>query len=297
MARFVLNSCWESRVIKALPLTKPPCRDDPSPRPPRSRKQVNAVTTIAIPKIVQRVRPPAFPAETPDFFSMIDQQARMVVNLARTASEVLQGKESAHSLRLLDLEQRREELQRRNRAAVDSMLELRSGIEEIHWTMETLDRAAAGLFRTARSFHQLLSGPDEVAGQMLGVIQKAAESLQHGYARLANGSPAAECDADEAMASRHVLGRYRAQTLWGRGGSIPGVVSGSAVGACGREISRPYVLAERTLRQPERHRAGTFGRRGHPKRVDKAPYCRPARPECQNWHVLAGLATVGDQLK
>ena len=208
-------------MLKALPLTKPPCRDDPSPRPPRSRKQVNAVTTIAIPKIVQRVRPPAFPAETPDFFSMIDQQARMVVNLARTASEVLQGKESAHSLRLLDLEQRREELQRRNRAAVDSMLELRSGIEEIHWTMETLDRAAAGLFRTARSFHQLLSGPDEVAGQMLGVIQKAAESLQHGYARLANGSPAAECDADEAMASRHVLGRYRAQTLWWRADQSP----------------------------------------------------------------------------
>jgi hypothetical protein len=182
---------------------------------------VNAVTTIAIPQFVQRVRPPAFPAETPDFFSMIDQQARMVVNLARTASEVLQGKESAHSLRLLDLEQRREELQRRNRAAVDSMLELRSGIEEIHWTMETLDRAAAGLFRTARSFHQLLSGPDEVAGQMLGVIQKAAESLQHGYARLANGSPAAECDADEAMASRHVLGRYRAQTLWGSADQSP----------------------------------------------------------------------------
>jgi hypothetical protein len=259
---------------------------------------VNAVTTIAIPQFVQRVRPPAFSAEPPDFFSMIDQQARMVVNLARTASEVLQGKESAHSLRLLDLEQRREELQRRNRAAVDSMLELCPGVEEIHWTMETLDRAAAGLFRAARSFHQLLSGPDEVAGQMLGVIQKAAESLQHGYARLANGSPVAECDADAAMASRHVLGRYRAQTLWGKCRSIVCVVSGSVVGACGREIPWPYVLlAVRTLREPERHRAGTFGRRGHPQRVDKAAYCRPARPECENWHVLAGLATVGDQLK
>jgi hypothetical protein len=182
---------------------------------------VNAVTTIAISQFVQRVRPPAFPAETPDFFSMIDQQARMVVNLATTASEVLQGKESAHSLRLLDLEQRREELQRRNRAAVDSMLGRRSGVEEIYWTMETLDRASAGLFRTARSFHQLLPGPDEIAGQMLGVIQKAAESLQHGYARLANGSPAAEFDADAAMESRHLLGHYRALTLWGAADQAP----------------------------------------------------------------------------
>lgn len=199
------------------------------------------MTTIAIPQFVQRVRPPAFSAEPPDFFSMIDQQARMVVNLARTASEVLQGKESAHSLRLLDLEQRREELQRRNRAAVDSMLELCPGVEEIHWTMETLDRAAAGLFRAARSFHQLLSGPDEVAGQMLGVIQKAAESLQHGYARLANGSPVAECDADAAMASRHVLGRYRAQTLWGSADqSSVSSRDQSSVPAEGRSPGRTY---------------------------------------------------------
>ena len=61
-------------------------------------------------------------AERPDFLAMIDQQAGMVVDLAMALGEVLQGRESAHSLRLLDLEQRRDELRRRNRAAVNSCL-------------------------------------------------------------------------------------------------------------------------------------------------------------------------------
>ncbi|HRD89859.1 MAG TPA: hypothetical protein PK752_16600, partial [Accumulibacter sp.] len=40
-------------------------------------------------------------------------------------------------------------------------------------------------------------------------IETATESLRHGYSRLANGSPVAECDADAAMASEQVLGGER----------------------------------------------------------------------------------------
>ena len=63
----------------------------------------HAVTANVTPQAVQCVRAMA----APEPFSMIDQQAGLVVKLARILGEVLQGKESAHSLRLHDLEQRR----------------------------------------------------------------------------------------------------------------------------------------------------------------------------------------------
>ena len=68
-----------------------------------------AVTAIAIPQAMQYVRT----AAAPEPFTMIDQQAGLVVKLAKILGEVLQGKESAYSLRLQNLDQRREELRRR----------------------------------------------------------------------------------------------------------------------------------------------------------------------------------------
>ncbi len=166
----------------------------------------HAVTAIATPQAAQCVQVVA----GPEPFSMIDQQAGLVVKLARILGEVLQGKESAHSLRLHDLEQRREELQRRHRAVVIAMPEPCVGADELQWTLETLDRVAAGLFRTARRCHQVLSGPDEVTSEMVASIQKVAASLRHGYARLANGSLAAGFDAEAAMAGNDALGSNQA---------------------------------------------------------------------------------------
>jgi hypothetical protein len=162
----------------------------------------HAVTAIATQPAARCVQAVA----GPEPFSMIDQQAGLVVKLARILGEVLQGKESAHSLRLHDLEQRRAELQRRHRAAVIAMPEAFVGVDELQWTLETLDRVAAGLFRNARRCHQALSGPDEVTGEIVARIQKAAASLRHGYARLANGSPGAGFDAEAAMAGKDALG-------------------------------------------------------------------------------------------
>jgi hypothetical protein len=162
----------------------------------------HAMPAIAMPQAVQCVQAVA----GPEPFTMIDQQAGLVVKLARILGEVLQGKESAHSLRLHDLEQRREELQRRHHAAVVSMPEPYVGVDELQWTLETLDRVAAGLFRTARRCHQVVPGPDEVTGEIVASIQKAAASLRQGYARLANGSPAAAFDAEAAMVCKDALG-------------------------------------------------------------------------------------------
>jgi hypothetical protein len=165
------------------------------------------MTSIAVSQVVRRIRPFVGAADTPDFFSMIDQQARMIVNLAKVVAEVLQGKESTHSLRLLDLEQRRQELQRRHQAVVHALPQ--SGLDEIRLTMEALDRAAALLIRTGRDCHPGGSNPDAAALQMMRVIRKAIESLQHGYSRLANGSTAAESDADAAIASQSALVFWR----------------------------------------------------------------------------------------
>ena len=181
-------------------------RDSPMTIARCNRGPVNAMTNIAVPQVVRRVRLPVC-AEFPDFFPMIDEQATMVVKLARTVGEVLQCRESAHSLRLLDLEQRRQELRRRNQAAVHFAVEQRVAVEQIRGTMEALDRAAARLFQAARGFQLHLSVPDQAASEMMAVIQKAIEKLQHGYSRLANGSPAAEVDADAAIGSGRALGK------------------------------------------------------------------------------------------
>lgn len=196
------------------------------------------MTNIALVQVVRRARPPVRAAEVPDFFAMINRQAKLVVNLARIVGEVLQGRESTHSLRLLDLEQRREELQRRNQAAVSSVHDLHARLDEIHWTMNALDRAAAGLFQIARGVHHLRSTPDEVASQMMLIIQKAIENLQHGYAQLADGSPAAEFAADAAIGSESALGSYRSLELRGTDkGQQPAPIAGRpTTGSPGRVL-------------------------------------------------------------
>ena len=92
--------------------------------------------------------------------------------------------------------------------------------DELRWTLETLDRVAAGLFRAARRCHHSLAGPDEATGEIVAAIQKAAANLRQGYARLANGSPAAELDAEAALAGKEGLAGSRAGTLAGRGGAL-----------------------------------------------------------------------------
>lgn len=225
----------------------------------------HAVTAIATPQAVRCVQAVA----GPEPFSMIDQQAGLVVKLARILGEVLQGKESAHSLRLHDLEQRREELQRRHRAAVIAMPEAYVGVDELQWTLETLDRVAAGLFRTARRCHQGLPGPDEATGEIVASIQKAAASLRHGYARLANGSPAAEFDAEAAMAGKDASGSNQSckppeipgARGWqqapspGRFGALPGHASRlyelhGNLNDIARELARAAAILKGWSRQP-----------------------------------------------
>lgn len=200
----------------------------------------HAATASATPQPVQRVQA----VGGPEPFTMVDQQAGLVVKLARILGEVLQGKESAHSLRLQDLEQRREELQRRHRAAVMSIPEPGVGVDELQWTLETLDRVAAGLFKTARRCHQVVPGPDEAACEVVAGIQKAAASLRQGYARLANGSPAAEFAAEAALAGRDAPGSRQACELRG----MPGATdrrNNPLPGRCGAlpgHVSRLYEL-------------------------------------------------------
>ncbi|MCM8625366.1 hypothetical protein [Accumulibacter sp.] len=140
-----------------------------------------------------------------ELLATIEEQAMVASLLAKIVGEILQGRESAHSMRLVDLDQRREDLHRRGMATVVSIFGGRVGADEVHHTLETLDRVAARLFRTARGVHLLASDTDEACRSMLEVIQRATERLLQGYTRLAYGSLAAELDAEVAIRSRDVL--------------------------------------------------------------------------------------------
>jgi len=142
----------------------------------------------------------------PDFLAMVEQQVAIVVAATRTLGDIVRGKESAHSLLLLDLEQRCEELWRRHAAHVCSCEGLvGNGFSDIVATMEALKRVAARLFRAARGCQQMQTFPDDLCCRMIGAIQQTIESLRCGYARLANSSPVAEADAVRAIASNKDL--------------------------------------------------------------------------------------------
>jgi len=163
--------------------------------------------------VVRRARPIAPGRKLSELFGTIEQQALTVVRLAGAAEDVLQGRESAHSLRLFELDQRREELWYRSRSAIASFADQWRGLEDVDGTMESLDRAAAGLFRSATVGH---SGEPEAGGflgRMLRHIRREGESLQEGYAGLARGWPSAQFDADDAQGSRNPLGSYRGLAL------------------------------------------------------------------------------------
>lgn len=163
--------------------------------------------------VVRRARPIAPGPGLSGLFSTIEQQAQTVVRLATAAEAVLQGRESAHSVRLFDLEQRREELWRRSRAAIDSLADDSRGLEDVRWTMESLDRAAAELFRTATACHAGNCASGVSIGRMLLHIRRESEGLQDGYAGLARGGSCVQCGAGDAEGSRNPLGSYRAMAL------------------------------------------------------------------------------------
>lgn len=163
--------------------------------------------------VVRRARPIAPGRKLSELFGTIEQQALTVVRLAGAAEDVLQGRESAHSLRLFELDQRREELWYRSRSAIASFADQWRGLEDVDGTMESLDRAAAGLFRSATVGHGGEPEAGGFLGRMLRHIRREGESLQEGYAGLARGWPSAQFDADDAQGSRNPLGSYRGLAL------------------------------------------------------------------------------------
>ncbi|MBO3705837.1 MAG: hypothetical protein J5X21_05465 [Candidatus Accumulibacter sp.] len=174
---------------------------------------MNSVTMIEATAVVRRARPIAPGRKLSELFGTIEQQALTVVRLAGAAEDVLQGRESAHSLRLFELDQRREELWYRSRSAIASFADQWRGLEDVDGTMESLDRAAAGLFRSATVGHGGEPEAGGFLGRMLRHIRREGESLQEGYAGLARGWPSAQFDADDAQGSRNPLGSYRGLAL------------------------------------------------------------------------------------
>ncbi len=233
----------------------------------------HAVTANVTPQAVQCVRAVA----GPEPFSMIDQQAGLVVKLARILGEVLQGKESAHSLRLHDLEQRREELQRRHRAAVIAMPEACVGVDELQWTLETLDRVAAGLFRTARRCHQGSPGPGRSYRRDRG--QHSEGGREPAPWLRATGERLAGCrircrgrDGGQGRIGQQPV-LQTAGNAW-RQRSAARSVAGPV-----RRAPGPRVPALRASWKPQRHRTRACARRSHPQGMVTATGWRLARSE------------------
>jgi len=165
--------------------------------------------------MMRRTRPIIPGAGWSGLFSTMEQQAQTLVRLAKAADAVVQGRESAHSVRLLDLDQRREDLWRRSCAAIDSLADRshRGGLDELRSTSESLDRAAAGLFRTATACGCGYPAAGESIGLMLRHIRREGEGLQDACAGLARGDSAVPFAAGDACGSRNPLGSYRSMAL------------------------------------------------------------------------------------
>ena len=165
--------------------------------------------------MLRRTRPIVPGAGWSGVFSTMEQQAQTLVRLARAADAVVQGRESAHSVRLLDLDQRREDLWRRSCAAIDSLADHshRGGLDDVRCTSDSLDRAAAGLFRAATACRCGHPAAGESIGLMLRHIRREGEGLQDACAGLARGDSSVQFAAGDACGSRNPLGSYRAMAL------------------------------------------------------------------------------------
>jgi hypothetical protein len=176
---------------------------------------VKAVTINERTSLVRRTRPIAPAVGWCGVFSTMEQQAQTLVRLAKAADAVVQGRESAHSVRLFDLDERREDLWRRSRAAIDSLAGHRAsgGVEDLRCTSERLDRAAAGLFRTAAACGTVHTASGASIGQMLRRIRQEGEGLQDVCAGLARGGSSVRFAAGDACGSLNPLGSYRSMAL------------------------------------------------------------------------------------
>lgn len=185
------------------------------PDPGRDEEQVKAVATIELSSMVRRSRPIAPAVGWCGVFSTMEQQAQTLVRLAKAADAVVQGRESAHSVRLFDLDQCREDLWRRSCAAIDSLADhgRNGGLEDVRWTSESLDRAAAGLFRTATACRCVQDASGAWIGQTLRHIRREGEGLRDACAGLARGEPSVPYAAGEACGSLNPLGSYRSMAL------------------------------------------------------------------------------------
>ncbi len=165
--------------------------------------------------MVRRSRPIAPAVGWCGVFRTMEQQAQTLVTLATAADAVVQGRESAHSVRLFDLDQCREDLWRRSLAAIDSLADhgRSGGCEDVRWTSESLDRAAAGLFRTATACRRVHSASGASIGQMLRYIRREGEGLREACAGLARGESSVQFAAGDACGSFNPLGSYRSMAL------------------------------------------------------------------------------------
>lgn len=236
----------------------------------------------------------------PDFLTMVEQQVAIVVTVTRTVADIVRGKESAHSLLLLDLEQRCEELWRRHAANLCSCEGLmNAGLPDIVATMEALKRVVVRLFRAARGCQQMHTVPDDLSCRMIGVIQQTIESLRCGYARLANSSPAAETDAARAIAGNEDL-RDSAQGHGVRQTPIGGCCCGAALSPAAPAGQIPFAAPfGRGQLHSHLHEIGDelaqvgLILRQWSRRLSAAGHDGSSYETVNNWPPKSGLSIVG----
>jgi len=140
-------------------------------------------------------------ASAPDHFSVIDQQVDALRNLARMVSDIMNGKQSAHAAGVLEIELQCDEVRRQNDTVIRALCGSGSDLDEVRLTLESLERAAAGLWRIVAGFKGSRWSADQGSRRMMTMVEKAIQSLGRGNRRLAKGYSAASLDAAAAIAS------------------------------------------------------------------------------------------------
>lgn len=141
-----------------------------------------------------------------DHFSVIDQQVDALRSLTRMVSDIMNGKQSAHAVGVLEFELQWDAVRRQNMTVIRAMRGSGSDFDEVRLTLESLERAAVGLWRIVAVCKGLRWSADQGSRRMMTMVEQAIQSLGRGNRRLAKGYSVANLEAAAAMASdKHLL--------------------------------------------------------------------------------------------
>ncbi len=161
------------------------------------------------PSLLTRLFRRVFP-QTPDFFSMLTEEAQQVAHATGTLVEFMESGDPATGERIKQQEHEADHTKARNLHALNEAFSTPIDREDLYRAIVELDEIVNYCKTTVYEMDELELKPDKACLEMAMHIKLGCDALAHGFAKLAREPARAATDADAARkAERKVERAYR----------------------------------------------------------------------------------------